>query len=43
MNRPTSFIIAAIMSFTCADFSLAQTTYPDGRPSVVYGNVCRFT
>ena len=33
MNRPTSFIIAAIMSFACADFSLAQTTYPDGRPS----------
>jgi predicted GH43/DUF377 family glycosyl hydrolase len=32
MDRPTSFIIAAIMSFTGADFSLAQTTYPDGRP-----------
>jgi hypothetical protein len=26
-------MIAAILSLTCAGFSLAQTTYPDGRPS----------
>ena len=26
-------MIAAILSLTCAGFSLAQTTHPDGRPS----------
>ena len=33
MKYPNIATIAAILSFTCAGFSLAQTTYPDGRPS----------
>lgn len=33
MIRLTSFIIAVMLTFTCAGFSLAQTAYPDGRPS----------
>lgn len=33
MKHPNIATIAAILSFTCAGLSLAQTTYPDGRPS----------
>jgi hypothetical protein len=33
MKHPNIATIAAIMSFTCGGFSLAQTIYPDGRPS----------
>jgi hypothetical protein len=33
MKHSNIATIAAIMSFTCAGFSPAQTTYPHGRPS----------
>lgn len=33
MKAPITKTIATILSFTCAVFADAQTTYPDGRPS----------
>jgi len=33
IKHPNIATILAILSFTCAGFSIAETTCPDGRPS----------